>query len=85
MGCRKWGGGAGRAQGGGDLLGDEAALADAGEHEGMAGCKGSGELADSGGEDFAHGAVEADGELFESGGFGADDLCGRGESGCALV
>jgi hypothetical protein len=66
--------GSGGEQGGGDLAGDEAAFADAGEDDAVAGLGGGGEEGGNALEGVALGAFEALGEVFESGGFDADEL-----------
>ncbi len=70
------GGRAGGTQGGGDLAGDDAAFADAGEDDaGLLLC-GLEQEVDGRGEWSEHGAVEAERELDQCGGFDADEVGG---------
>ena len=66
-GVKEVGGRAGRAQGGGDLAGDEAALADAGEHDAPAVIDGLIDEVDGSIQRGTHRTVEAVGEGGEGG------------------
>ena len=64
---------AGRTEGCGDLAGDDAALADAGDDDAALACRCCDELIDRLGEGREHGGVEAEGELVEGGGLDAHE------------
>ena len=62
------------AEGGGDLAGDDAALADAGDDDATVGGRGLEEMVDCLREWDEHGGVEAEGKFVEGGGLDADEL-----------
>ena len=70
------GGRARGAEGGGDLAGDDAALADAGDDDAaLVGYAAEDEVG-GGVEGSEHGAFEAKGQRVEGGGFNANEICG---------
>ena len=71
----KVGGGSGGAEGGGYLLRDEAAFADAGEKEGAAGDGGLLKTIKDGRKRLLEIGLETVGEGGEGGGFSTDDFC----------
>jgi hypothetical protein len=71
-GVQKEGGRACGAERGGDLLGNDAALAHAGDHDAAVILAAVKDQLDGAAEGFGHGAFKALGEGFESGCFGAD-------------
>ena len=75
-GVEEVGGRAGGAERGGDLAGDDAALADAGDDDASGAVGRVKQQIDRLGEGGEHGAVEAEGELVESGGLDAHELRG---------
>ena len=64
---------AGGAKGRGDLAGDDATFADAGDDDAALGCRCCDEMIDGLGEGCEHGGVEAEGEFLESGGLDAHE------------
>lgn len=71
------GGCSGGAEGGGDLAGDDAALADAGDDDAVLRNGGSEDEIDGLREGREHGAVETLGEVVEGGGFDAYEVGGE--------
>ena len=70
-------GGACGAEGRGDLASDDAALAYAGDDDAVLSDGGPQEEIDGLGEGREHGAVEAEGQVGEGGGFDADEVGGE--------
>jgi len=66
--------GASGAKGGGDLSRDDSAFADARDDDAAVGGEGLEEMFDSLSEGREHGGVEAESEVVECGGLGADEL-----------
>jgi hypothetical protein len=62
------------AERGGDFLGDDSAFAHAGDHDAAVAFAAAEDEIDGAGEGLGHGAFEAQGEGFEGGGLGADQI-----------